>query len=179
MEKIDLATSQSSLLVLWSQTIESPYTLGRVEAEKQHALSSPFPFSIRFQLPVLLNCWSHVSLTLRFHGSRRGTVRSTWLTALDIFALLVHIHTGILLAATHQMKPVSLGEMMSRQETSWVLPSYIKFNEWLLFKAVAVNGASVDKCVWTEPGQKVTYSYLTHFHKGVDIVLCENHLEAH
>lgn len=51
--------------------------------------------------------------------------------------------------------------------------------DWLLFKAIAVNGASVDKCVWTEPGQKVTYSYLTHFQKGVDIVLCENHLEVH
>lgn len=56
-------------------------------------------------------------LTLRCCGNKRRTARSPWLTAPDIFALLVHIHTGVLLAATHQMKSVSFGEMVPRQET--------------------------------------------------------------
>lgn len=53
--------------------------------------------------------------------------KSPWLTAPDIFALPVHIHTGFLLAATHQMKPMSFEEMFSKPETRWVLPPCIKF----------------------------------------------------
>lgn len=47
-------------------------------------------------------------------------------TAPDIFAVLVHIHTGVLLVATHRLKPASLGETVSKQGTSWVLPPHVK-----------------------------------------------------
>lgn len=54
-----------SLLFKGTATEISSYILGRVGAgggqENSIHLSSLFSFPARFQLPIVLNCWSHIS----------------------------------------------------------------------------------------------------------------------